>query len=117
MQKWGEHDVHITVRVSNCGNWEYEALVAVHEIAEAVACVAAGIDPKTIDAFDTAHPMLDEPGDDFRAPYRSEHSLATGIERVLCSYLGISWQKYDDLLARLMGKRRAEETNSTTQTA
>jgi len=39
---------------------------------------------------------LSEPGDSPDAPYRAEHSIATGIERILAGAGGIDWQTYEE---------------------
>jgi hypothetical protein len=44
----------INIKVSDMGNWKYEALVGIHEAVEAVLCLAGGVSPGAIDAFDIA---------------------------------------------------------------
>lgn len=76
----------------------------VHEIIEQGLCREAGITHKEIDAFDKKferertkgkHKTDDEPGDDPRAPYRSQHLTATGIEKMLAAAMGVDWKAYD----------------------
>jgi hypothetical protein len=91
-------DLHI--RVSKMSDWRYELCVAVHELVEVLLCHQVGISQKSVDEFDINFEKkrkpgnVDEPGDDDRAPYRIQHGIASGIERILGTLLGISWNKY-----------------------
>lgn len=91
-------DLHIYI--SKMGDWRYETLVAIHEIAEVVLCKERGISQKAVDKFDIEFEKNrqdgdeSEPGDCVDAPYQNEHSYATGIERILCAALGIKWDEY-----------------------
>lgn len=38
---------------------------------------------------------LDEPGDHTAAPYQREHSVATGVERILAALLDVKWKEYE----------------------
>lgn len=67
-QIWGEDGGEITtehcagdtliVQVSKMGDWRYEFLVGVHELLEAALCKHAGVDEKTVTAFDVAFEHL-----------------------------------------------------------
>ena len=48
----------LDIRVSDMGDWRGSIAVAVHEIVEAVCCIADGIDPKSLDRFDTAYEAI-----------------------------------------------------------
>lgn len=70
-------------------------LIALHELVEAVLCEKHGVSQADVDAFDDKfagenHPQDDEPGDDPRAPYRTEHRDACIIEFLMARLLGIS---------------------------
>jgi len=80
--------------------WKCEALVAVHELIEAVLCMNDNIIPKQVDDFDRAFTGSD-PGDDPTAPYKRQHCTATGIERLLASLMGVDWLTYDEVLTKL----------------
>jgi len=88
-------------RISKMSDWRYEILVAIHELVECVLCRHAGISQYEVDEFDKAFEAarpegnFDEPGDDPRAPYRIPHCIATGVERIVASFLGVSWKAYD----------------------
>ncbi len=97
----GETD---NIRVSKMGKWQYEMLIAIHELVELALIRNAGIKIKDIDAFDIQfeeerkmgiHGQTEEPGDAPDAPYRNQHEIATIVEKIVCSAMGISWQDYD----------------------
>lgn len=90
----------VCIRVSQLGNWRYEALIAVHELFEYLLCTHDGITQETVDQFDKTY-LGDEPGDDPFAPYRSQHCFATGIERMLAAALDVGWKQYEDVLDRV----------------
>lgn len=91
----------LEIRVSSMKNWRFEMLVALHEMVEVLICKHKGISQKSADKFDMAFEEKrkpgneDEPGDDGKAPYRDQHCIATGVERILAAELGVGWKKYD----------------------
>lgn len=98
---WFWEDGDLRIRVSELGNWKYEACVAVHELVEVLLCKSDGVQQQDVDAFDMQYEKdrqegdESEPGDDNLAPYRKQHCVATGVERVLAAELGLSWKEYD----------------------
>lgn len=100
----------LQVRVSDMGDWRYEALVAVHEIVEAVLCRAQGVSFEDITTFDLLFESKraadddSEPGDAPSAPYQRQHNFATAVERMLCAALGIPWAEYEAANERLYGR-------------
>jgi hypothetical protein len=96
---------NLQIRVSDMKDWRYEALVAFHEMFEALACKRAGISEESVTAFDIEFENArkqgneDEPGDCIRAPYYRQHQLATIVERQLAMELGVIW---DDYSAKVM---------------
>jgi|ERR1035437_759897 hypothetical protein len=102
-----DHDGNLNIKVSEMGNENYEFLVAQHELTEAWLCKKNGITEKEVDEFDIefeakrAIDNYDEPGDDLSCPYNLFHSFATGIERLLATYLNIKWKEYDNCVNRL----------------
>lgn len=95
-------ELHITV--SAVSDWRSQALVAVHELVEALLCLAHGVPQELVDEFDMSHPELDEPGADPRAPYRLQHQSADGIERVLADMMPYSWAVHEQMLDRVNGQ-------------
>lgn len=89
----------------------YEWLIAEHEINEALRCKKDGIDEKTVYDFDVAFEELrkkypdvigkQEPGDMENAPYRKQHTGASNIEMLSCSFHGEDWKKYNDEVEKL----------------
>lgn len=94
-------ETNLQIRVADVGNRKYEALVAVHELVEALLCQAHGITTAEVDAFDKAFGDDGEPGDHPDAPYRKEHFFATSIERLLAAELGVDWLDYDEAIIAL----------------
>ncbi len=85
----------LQVTVSYLGDRRMEALVAVHELVEAILCLHRGIAPEAVDKFDQDFEGEGEPGDDPKAPYHREHVFATQVERMLADELGVDWDEYD----------------------
>lgn len=98
---------NFTIRVSRMKDWRYIALVAVHELVEALICRHTGIKETDITKFDKefekarAEGNTDEPGDDPHAPYRRAHFIATNIERQLADALDVDWKKYEETINAL----------------
>jgi len=84
-----------------------EALVMVHELIEALSCKFAGIGQEAIDKFDMDYEANrkegdeSEPGDAADAPYRIQHGIASGVERILAAAWGVDWADYEKELAAL----------------
>lgn len=95
-------DGTLRIKVSEMSDWRHEACVAVHELVEVLMCKQAGVTVEMVDKFDKdfeahRHPdSVEEPGDSMDAPYRLQHGIASGIERVLGAELGVDWNKYAD---------------------
>ena len=113
-----QEELHI--RVSDMGDWRYEALVGIHEAIEAVLCLDRKVDPKLVDNFDIAYEKArddghefvhgsclltesSEPGDDIHAPYYKQHQIATGVERILAAEMGVDWNAYEKANQDLYG--------------
>ena len=87
-------DGTLHIKVSCLGNWRAELLVAIHELVEIALVESAGVTYEQIDEFDMGHPELTDPGADPRAPYHHQHNVATAVEMVVCSAMGLSWTDY-----------------------
>lgn len=89
----------LTIRVSALGDWKKEALLAIHELVEVLACKSDGVSQEAVDAFDFAWTDNDnEPGDSPDAPYNKQHRLAMGVENIMASALGVDWKDYEQQL-------------------
>lgn len=103
---WFEGDT-IQIRVSELSNWKFEMLIAVHELVEVLLCKHSKIKQADVDDFDKKFEAArqpendDEPGDDVDAPYRTQHCIATGIERILAAEFGVVWKEYEEELNSL----------------
>jgi len=98
---WRDPDGTLQVRISDMGDARYEAMVMIHELAEQMLCDARGITCQQIDDFDFAYKGDGEPGFEPDSPYQNEHTIATGIEMMLCAALGIKWADYDKVVTEL----------------
>ena len=100
-------DNNLQIRVSDLGDRRYNALVAVHELVEALLCQHRGITTEMVDAFDMAYEAkrpegnTDEPGNDPNCPCLKEHEFATTVEMLLAEELGVDWGTYDDAVTAL----------------
>lgn len=88
----------LTIAASETGDWRYNALIQIHELVEALLCKARGIKQEAVDAFDLAHPELDDPGGDTAAPYYWEHWAATMVEEMVARMMGVDWDAYEAAL-------------------
>lgn len=97
----------LQVRVSATKDWRESMAVAVHELVEATLCIQDGVEPDLVDSFDMhfenhrADDDYSEPGDDPRAPYYDQHQVATNVEHVYTTALGLHWDTYNEHLGEL----------------
>lgn len=97
----------IHIKVSELSDWRREALMAIHELAEMLMCKHDGVTQESVDRFDIEYERNrtdgdeSEPGDDLDAPYRKQHCIASGIERVMAGALEVCWDTYGDEISRL----------------
>lgn len=96
-----DEEQNLTIRVSDTGDWRFNAMVAVHELIEVLLCKARGITQEQVDIFDLSYKGEGEPGDEPNAPYQNEHNFATSVERMLCAAFNIPWAEYDGKLEQL----------------
>jgi hypothetical protein len=98
---WFYEGETLNIRVSKMSDWRYEFLVALHELVEVFLCRYSGVGQKQVDRFDIAYEKKrkagdeSEPGDSPKAPYRTQHCIATGVERIVAAFLGVVWADYD----------------------
>jgi hypothetical protein len=97
---WHDDDT-LAINVSHLGDRRYEALVAVHELVEALLCRQHGITTAQVDAFDVAFEGDGEPGCAPDCPYRREHTEATVVEMHLAVAMGVDWNEYDAAVCAL----------------
>lgn len=93
-------DGSVVITVSDMGNEDFNALVAIHELVEYLLCKKRGITDEEVTAFDKAFEEArqpgntDEPGDQVAAPYFQEHQFASYVETVVAVELGVSLEGY-----------------------
>ena len=88
----------LTITVSDLGNWRMEVAVAIHELIECLLCRNDGVTTQQVDEFDMSYKGKGEPGDEPSAPYASQHSVATGVERIMTALLGVKWREYETVV-------------------
>ena len=104
---WRFDEDGLSIYVSELGNDDMNFLVSIHEQIEAWLCRKRNISDESVTNFDLAFEMnrpkgnTDEPGDDSKAPYRKEHLLASGIEKIMASLLDVSWLDYEQKINEL----------------
>jgi len=84
-----------------------ERMMLIHGLIEWTLAEEMGVSEPAITAFDVKfmaeHPDDDEEaGDDPKAPYNLEHSIATATERIMCAYLGKPWKEYQGNLKKAL---------------
>lgn len=92
----------LKIRVSKMKDNRHELLVAVHELTEVILTEHDGVSEESITEFDkefernrTEH-SIEEPGDDPNAPYKKQHNVASGIERIMAGLLDVDWNEYEN---------------------
>ena len=99
----------LVINISFLGDWKMEACLGIHELIEAIRCMADRVDQNLVDQWDLNFKGKGEPGDDPAAPYHRQHVQASIVERTLARQLGVDWQKYEQKLEEL--KYEHEATN------
>lgn len=104
---WWFEDDTLQIRVSEEMPEKSQQLVVLHELAEVLMCQANGITQETVDHFDmnfeaNRHPDDEsEPGDHADAPYADQHGLATAIERIAATQMGVNWLEHEKAIGKL----------------
>ena len=92
----------LQIRVSKMRDRRYEWLVIIHELVEVLLCRHDGVTQASVDKFDMDYEArrpegdTSEPGDSPAAPYRTQHCIATGVERIMAAFLGVCWADYEN---------------------
>lgn len=106
---WNFNKGVLNIVVSETGDWKMNALIMIHEIVESILCKANDIPETKVRKFDIEFDKKHshgrgretEPGDDPLSPYRRQHCVATGIERIIAAEMGVSWSEYEEKLEGL----------------
>ena len=94
----------IIINVSKTADWRVSALVAVHELVEALGCLVDGVSEEDVtnhDLWFEDQQLEGEPGDHPTAPYYKQHQLATKVEKLVCEAFGMKWDEYDQAVEQL----------------
>lgn len=92
---------HFEIRVSRLKNPDHDFLLAIHEMIEAYLCWRYGVTDEAVTAWDIAWKEDTEPGEDPRAPYYFQHTVASAIERYLALILRADWRSYERAIREL----------------
>lgn len=103
LDDYGSDRERIWFEIKDTGVEAYNLILLVHALTEYMLTQSRGLPLALIDKFDAEHPDSEEPGDEVNAPYRNEHGLAVGIERILCAYMNIPWKVYEEALIKALG--------------
>lgn len=104
---WYDEAGVLQVRVTEMQSEIYSKMVIIHELVEEAITKHRGLTEPEILAFDTYYETKrkmgmvsedSEPGFCNEAPYLREHTLATGIEMMMCALAGESWSDYEQTL-------------------
>src|ERR1700760_2489695 len=93
----------LRIRVSKTPDWRTSALVAIHELVEALLCKHAKVSEAAVDKFDIGYSgYFSEPGADPAAPYHDAHMFAERVEKSVARELNIRWSVHVDELNNLV---------------
>lgn len=104
---WNPFEGDLQIRVSATEDWRESLAVAIHELVEATLCIQDHVNADSVDSFDMFFEKnrkpddCSEPGDDPRAPYYGQHQVATNVEHVVTTALGLHWDTYNEHLGEL----------------
>lgn len=87
-------------------------LIALHEFTEAILCELGGVKEKEVDQFDLnwkprpafwdTDTLIIEPGEDYMAPYYSQHQIASAVERLCADKLYMHWARYEAIVDKII---------------
>ena len=103
LDDYGINKNELWFQIKDTGVELYNLILLVHAMVEYMTTQARGIPLAIIDKFDDRHQDSEEPGDEVNSPYRNEHNMAVGIERILCAYMNIPWKVYEEALIKSLG--------------
>jgi hypothetical protein len=103
---------NLIVRISQTEIPEYNNLMAIHELVEALLCAHDGVRQRAVDRFDAAWkprrladgtPIL-ECGEDPEAPYHEQHVVAEQVERIAAQAMAVHWPSYAHVIDKIRKK-------------
>jgi len=81
-------------KISQRSDKKHEWLDAMHEQIEQFICELRGVSQEQVDEWDFAHPGMEDPGSDPKAPYFEGHAFANSICMELAKKIGVDWREY-----------------------
>jgi hypothetical protein len=102
----------LTILVMKMSDWRFEAGAIIHEIPEALWCLAHGITTEQCDEWDTYYEKMYSlgvkskkvaPGEDRRCPYYWGHFWGNVLSWIFDHIVGTDINKYRQEADRLMG--------------
>ena len=90
------------------GNHDFNALLLIHELVEALSCKRDHVRDEEVCAFDAAYKGDGEPGDEENAPYHRQHKLATLVETNIALAWGIDLIAYNKAIDDAVCGKRAK---------
>jgi hypothetical protein len=96
-------DTVLIIRISDLGDDKLNALIAIHELVEAILCKFNDpeITGEQVDQFDMSHPELKEPGEALDCPYMIPHLVASDVEKMIADRLKVDWNLYEGRIREL----------------
>lgn len=102
-----EEEHSIQFRVAQMSDWRHEFLILSHEMVEWGLVKLTGTSIDEIDSFDKSYEEkrvegdVSEPGDHIDAPYRIQHLIASGVEKILAGIMDVDWKSYEEAVNSL----------------
>jgi hypothetical protein len=93
-----DEDGNLIFLIGETGNPLYNKVMLVHALVEQLLTEENGIAEESISKFDAEHLESEEPGNELDCPYKDEHLLAEGIERMIFAFLKHPWKQYEEAL-------------------
>jgi hypothetical protein len=90
-----ETETSIEFRITELDNPAYSYAILLHELHEKFRNNQLGIKDEDVDAFDLAHPELDDPGLSPEACYHKTHMESDALERLFIILAGADWTAYE----------------------
>lgn len=112
MEQEGIRWEQLDISISQTGNKKYNFLLGLHEFVEAMMCHMVGVTTAMVDSWDITGEgrLLEDPGDDPRAPYHKQHKVATMVEHLVALMMNVDWVDYEEALSQI-GQKEPEDAD------
>ena len=92
LDDWTFNKGGLEMTISETGKLEYDVLLTIHGLFEAVRCKQRGICEEDVAKFDRKSKDGD-PGNNPKAPYHEMHMEAEALERIVARMFNVSFQE------------------------